>query len=81
MILSIKKVLIQKSFNDVSKNSIAYWLAIRRGDNMPAMIRMKGRAANIAYKILGYPDNIRKNKNRNDKKNRQIDQELTSRVR
>jgi len=49
---------------------------------MPIMTRIKGKATNIAYKVLGTPPNMRKNKTKNrDKTDRRLNQELTSRVR
>ena len=47
---------------------------------MPIMTRIKGKATKIAYKVLGTPPNMRKNKaDRNMDK--RLAQELTSRVR
>jgi len=46
------------------------------------MTRIKGKATNLAYKILGTPPNIRKSKTKTERNiDRRLNQELTSRVR
>ena len=35
---------------------------------MPAMLRIKGKTTNIAYKILGKPDNLKEHKSIKDRK-------------
>lgn len=49
---------------------------------MPAMIRIKGKATRIAYKILGIPENIAHNPTKKEKKiNKRLLFEETTRVR
>jgi len=48
---------------------------------MPIMTRPKGKAQRIAYKILGVPANMRKNKNKNSKINDKLYSEETRLVR
>jgi hypothetical protein len=38
---------------------------------MPVMTRIKGKATNIAFKILGTPPNMRKNKIKTGKKKKE----------
>ena len=48
---------------------------------MPAMKRVKGKATKIAFKVLGTPPNMRKNKTKNSKEDKRLNFELTTRVR
>lgn len=48
---------------------------------MPVMPRVKGKAEKIAYKILGIPPNMRKDKTANNKVNKRLLAENTRLVR